>query len=82
MSDQETVSVPRGLLARVLEVAKSNSYSTESEFSCNAAESKEYAEERDRIDELRKAAGLDEVDVTGQGFFGIALALKDKAGSV
>ena len=73
----DMVSVPHYLLAAVLDNAESDSYSTESEFSCSRAESERYEQERECIHQLRKIAGIETDGVVGQGFFGIALALAD-----
>lgn len=73
-------TVSRDLLAMVLTVAESNSYSTEAEFSCSSDEGGEYRRQRELIAELRRQAGIgEEPDVTGQGFFGAMIALKEKS---
>ena len=46
------VIVPKDLLADVLETARGNSWTAESELSCSAAEDREYAAERAKIDEV------------------------------
>ena len=75
MADDSTVSVPKALLAAVLDQAESDSYSTQAEFSCGwKGEDEKYEADRVKIRELRKIAGLEPGDVSGQGFFGIVLA--------
>lgn len=76
MSD--LVTVPLDLLKAVLDTAESNSYSTQAEFSCSAADDEKYAAERAQIDELRKVAEVTSGGVVGQGFFGVAIALKEQ----
>lgn len=80
MSEDETVIVPKALLAQVLDNAESDNYSTQSEFSCTSADDAYYAAQRKLIADLRKAAGIgDTKEAIGQGFFGAALAIKEQS---
>ena len=80
MNDEpEMVSVPRDLLAAVLENAESDSFSTQAEFSCSSEEDERYNQARSLIHRLREMAGISSEDtVVGQGFFGMLLAVQEK----
>lgn len=75
--DEEMVSVPKALLANVLDVAESDSYSTQAEF-C-VGEDALYEASRQQIRRLREIAGIviEDGAIVGQGFFGMALAAKE-----
>jgi hypothetical protein len=53
------VSVPKDLLATVLDEAAGNSVGVEGEFACSDEDHAQYKAERDRIDELRRIAGIE-----------------------
>lgn len=58
MSDDEMVSVPKALLARVLETAQYNCAATWGEFGVGDADRAAEQAEQDAINELRRAAGI------------------------
>lgn len=60
MKKPDWVSVPKELLALVLDQAESDNSDVEYERACNASERMEYARMRERIYELRNVAGIEE----------------------
>jgi hypothetical protein len=58
MSDEEMVSVPKWLLAQVLDNAEDDSHAAQNEYSCSAEDDAEYQDDRGMIDKLREIAGL------------------------
>lgn len=55
---EEMVSVPKALLAEVLDTAESNSRTAQAEFAATSEEGAPYYAERELIFQLRKMAGI------------------------
>jgi hypothetical protein len=74
----DLATVSKALLAEVLNTAMSDNYSTESEFAVYDNEHNEHELQRKKIRELMILAGIEDEEEVGQGFFGLALALKEQ----